>query len=270
VTLLVVAVVLQQAASCPARAAAEAKAAYVRVDHAAAELAAADVEACTDGDAAQLAEALRWRAQARFALGNADGALEALVELATVLPTYDLDPLLPPKLHELYRNARVKALQGTRVYARLKPSDEGPVEVEVFGPAARYDAVGVELDTGAVLPAVRSSAGWIAQREGAASFARAVVLKQKAVLFRGPAVALPAIVAKPPAPVAAAAPPLTPQPAREPIVIAPAPAEERPRTLLWVGVGVGAVAVAAVVAGIAIGMSSARPPRGSLGQIEIP
>src|SRR5687768_4183573 len=62
--------------SCPSAASQAAKERYARGDSSGAIAALADVEICTDGSEVELAEALRWRAQAKAAAGDSAGSIE--------------------------------------------------------------------------------------------------------------------------------------------------------------------------------------------------
>ena len=253
--LLVVSTALS-VASCPAQAEARASAAYQTLDYVAAAAAVEGLERCLDGTPDELAGALRWRAQALFALERQQEALDAFVLLATVLPTWQLDPMLSPRLHELFRTARVRVLQGQFVFARLKAPRRGEVEVEVFGPEGAYDEVLVEQRPGKSVVAAWVDTTWRASRAPEARSARVMLrLKGKTVL-QGPEVPLPVL-----APGAVGAEPLDSAP--------PAGRATSP----WLWLGVGAVAAIAVVAvGVAVGVSQKGPGRveGSLGALELP
>jgi hypothetical protein len=125
--------------SCPARAAAAARQAYQSVDFVGAAK-AADVVACRDGSPAELAEALRWRAQAFAAHSDVLEAIQAFAQLAAVAPDYALDPFLSPKVHELFQAGRAEALLRHTVFLRLlAPAMRGGrtyARAEVYGPAS--------------------------------------------------------------------------------------------------------------------------------------
>jgi hypothetical protein len=124
-------------ASCPARAAAAARAAYKGLDYSTAANATRDVETCLDGTPAELAEALRWRGQALAAVGDSVDAVRAFSLLATVSPEYALDPFLSPKVHQLFQTGRAQAkLRGTLFARVIAPELHGGVELaraEVYG-----------------------------------------------------------------------------------------------------------------------------------------
>ena len=132
--------------SCPSAAVQAAKDRYARGDYAGAVTALAEVEICTDGSEVELAEAFRWRAQAKAALGDTLGSIEAWALAWTVLPTYVLDPLESPKFHELYAEGRKRAATGQLVFARLTHSIAGYVVVQPFDPHARVRSVNVVFD----------------------------------------------------------------------------------------------------------------------------
>src|SRR5687767_9548998 len=105
--------------SCPGAATLAARGHYAQGAYTKAAAALADVEVCVDGSEVELAEAFRWRAQAKAAAGDTAGSTEAWALVWTVLPTYALDPLESPKFHELYAAGRSRALQGRLVFGRL-------------------------------------------------------------------------------------------------------------------------------------------------------
>lgn len=149
-------------ASCPARAAKEAQARYEALDFAGVISATAGLETCEDGSAAELAEGLRWRAQALMAQGNSTAATETFVLLATVAPGYALDPMLSPRLHELFRTGKTRAKEEQRIFARLlapsRRTGSAMVRVEV------HDAVARDLQISFVFKSGSSSREVEAQR----------------------------------------------------------------------------------------------------------
>ena len=63
--------------TCPTAASRVAKERYARADYQGAVAALGEVEACADGTEVELADAFRWRAQAKASLGDTSGAIEA-------------------------------------------------------------------------------------------------------------------------------------------------------------------------------------------------
>ncbi len=235
--------------SCPSAAASAAKERYGKGDFAGAAAALADVEICTDGSEVELAEAFRWRAQAKAAVGDTQGSIEAWALCWTVLPTYALDPLESPKFHELYAEGRKRAATGQLVFARLTHSIAGYVVVQPFDPHARVRRVNVAFDA-MEMPAKRHPDGtWHALVPEGALSASAIVESGDAVVFR----TLKVMISELPVPV------------HERM----APREDS--KMKWVAVGAAAgvvVVAAAVITGIAV--ASGAKIDGSLGRIELP
>lgn len=252
------------AASCPARAAWEARARYEAVDYPASVRATLEVEQCQDGSAAELAEALRWRAQALAAGGNAQAATEAFALLGTVAPDYALDPLVSPKIHRLSGDGQRKARAEGRVFARLlEPRWEdgrATLRVELFDPRKRATSVLFSFEGGEpgveITASLREGRTFEAQApRHAGRLYSAVVETIERVAFRTPSARLPTSRG-----VSTAAPPKEGWPELK------QPQEGGGQTI-WIVAG----AVAAVAAGAALLAVSNRPPEGgSLGRIEIP
>lgn len=236
--------------SCPSAAVQAAKDRYARGDYSGAVTALAEVEICTDGSEVELAEAFRWRAQAKAALGDTAGSIEAWALTWTVLPTYVLDPLESPKFHELYAEGRKRAATGQLVFARLTHSIAGYVVVQPFDPHARVRRINVVFDQ-MEMPAKRHPDGsWHALVPEGAQSASAVVESGDAVVFRTLKVMINEL----------------PVPVDERISTRP---REEPNTK-WIVVGAAAgvaVVAAAVITAIALG---AKRVDGSLGRVELP
>jgi hypothetical protein len=251
------------AATCPARLAADARARYEQADSRGALTAASSVEACSDGEPAELAEVLRWRAQAHLVEGNSSEALAALTLLATIDPRYPLDPWLSPKLHKLYKDACDRAATSAAPFARLRraPLDGTKVRVEVFDPRrvvknvlVLFQVDGRLTEVSATLSAgVGSPARWEAHVPlGAAQAVRALVLDDERTVA-GTAVATLAELTEPA---------LAPRP-----VPPPPPGTNAPTKVALV---VSAVVI--VAAGVTVAVVVASRPRiqGSLGNLELP
>ena len=237
--------------SCPSAAVHAAHERYARGDYAGANAALADVEVCTDGSDVELADAFRWRAQAKAAAGDTEGSLEAWALAWTVLPTYVLDPLESPKFHQLYAEGRQRAARERRVFARLTHSIAGHVVVQTYDPHARVRRVNVVFDAMEMAARQHPDGAWHALTPEGAMSASAVIESGDAVVFR----TLTVLLNELPVPVAER---LT------------ARRDEPPSTRTWLAVGAaaGVVAVAVVIiTGVAL---SARRVDGSLGRVELP
>ena len=265
--------------TCPARAAVEARKLYEVLDLAGVLAATAGLEACADGSAAELAEALRWRAQVLVSQGKNDAAVDAFALLETISPGYALDPLRSPKLHELHLAGRARVAAEKPVFARLAaPTTElagRRLRADVFDPSARALVVVFLVQAGAGSREVVARKAYGARYEAAAPDDaagpyRAQVNDAGQVVFLTPNGRLPAGDA----PVARASPAAPPgldsetEPdlggeLREP--------DRKPggsvRTGLLVAGGAAAVVAVAVITAIAI---APKPPVGTLGRIELP
>jgi hypothetical protein len=186
--------VLAASSTCPGRIAAEAAARYEQADSKGTLAATASIEACIDGEPGELAEALRWRAQALLAEGNSPAALDAFVLLLTIAPHYQLDPLLSPKLHQLLTEARARVVAtGGLPFARLRraPLDGSSVLVEVYDPHRVARRVLVRFGDPASEVSATGSAGdaqpsrWVASVPlGAAQEVWALVLSDEGAVAR--------------------------------------------------------------------------------------
>lgn len=238
--------------SCPAAASLAAKQAYAKGEYARATAALADVEVCVDGSEVELADALRWRAQAKAALGDTEGSVEAWALVWTVHPSYALDPLESPKFHELYAQGRSRAASSRRVFGRLTHTKGGRVVTQVFDPHGRVKRVQIQFDS-MEMPATRHDDGtWSALVPEGALSAGAVIESGDAVVFR----TLKVILTELPAPVeertAAREPPASGPPAK---------------WLIIGGAAAGAVIIGLIITGVAVG---AKRLDGSLGRVELP
>ncbi len=238
--------------SCPGAAALSAKQHYAKGEWARAVAALADVEVCVDGSDTELAEAFRWRAQAKATLGDTEASIDAWALVWTVLPTYALDPLESPKFHELYAQGRTRAAQGRRVFGRLTHTKGGRVVTQVFDPHGRVRRVQIQFDA-MEMPATRHDDGtWSALVPEGALSAAAVIESGDAVVYRTMKVVLTEL----PAPVEE----LTA--ARE----KPSRAPDK-RWFIVGGAAAGAVVIGVVITAVALG---AKRLDGSLGRVELP
>ena len=264
--------------SCPAAAAAVARSRYESLDVAGVIDTTSDLDACPDGTAAELAEALRWRAQALMTKGNMAAAEEAFARIETLVPGYVLDPALSPKLHELHRAGRARATSENRVFARLGISKLGAegavVTAEVYAATPGPLAVLFQFEDGAgakSIPAQELAPGRYQANvpKGAAGAYRVLVRREGEPVFLSPFGRVPAKEAK-----VAIGEPLPPRgdQADGGVVAADLWAPEvrqgggLRRGLLIAG---GAAVGLAVVVAVAFALAP-RAPDGSLGRIEIP
>src|SRR5581483_9599278 len=123
--------------SCPAKSAAKARAAFEAGDVAGTLAATQDVERCENGTGKELAEALRWRAQAVATKGNEIATVTASAGVNAADPAFVADPALPRELQELFLRGRAQAQSDKLVLLRLlgpAADDSGTwVRVEVLG-----------------------------------------------------------------------------------------------------------------------------------------
>lgn len=236
--------------SCPESAARAAKEQYARGDYAKAAAALADVEICTDGSDEELAEALRWRAQAKGAAGDTEGSIEAWALLWTVLPTWQLDPLESPKFHDLYAKGRSRAAQTRLVFARLTRTLGGRAVVQVFDPHGRVKRVSVQFDQMEMSATRQDDGTWHALVPEGAQSASAVLESGDARLFRSLKVMLTEL----------------PVPVDERIVARPV-AEDRTRLYVLGGAAVGAALLIVLITSAAV---ASKHVDGSLGRVELP
>jgi hypothetical protein len=133
--------------SCPAAAADKAQAAHENQDLAAVIAATQSVERCADGTAHELAEAMRWRAQALAEKGNTKAAVTAFAWLFTVEAGFMADPPLAPEVQSLAEAGRQEAAASQLVLVRLMApvtdANGTYVRAEVLGPVqpARVEAI---------------------------------------------------------------------------------------------------------------------------------
>jgi hypothetical protein len=236
--------------SCPSAAAGRAREHYAQGDYAGASAALAEVEVCTDGSDEELAEAFRWRAQAKAAAGDTKGAIDAWALAWTVLPTYVLDPLESPKFHDQYAEGRNRALQTRLVFARLTRTIVGHTVVQVFDPHGRVKRVAVQFDQMEMSATRHDDGTWHALVPAGAVSASAVLESPEAIVFRTQKVMISAL----------------PVPVEERIAAKNEP--EATRRLLLIGGGAAAaVVIVAVITGVAL---STKHIDGSLGRVELP
>jgi hypothetical protein len=144
--------------SCPAQAADKAHAAFESGDVAGTLAATQNVERCTDGTAAELARALRWRAQAVAAKGNEVATVTAFAWVYAVDPRFVPEPPLPMDLEALFERGKAQAQSDQLVLVRLlaPATDAGGtfVRAEVLGVGtpSRVDAIFREKTTVAASP----------------------------------------------------------------------------------------------------------------------
>jgi len=238
--------------SCPAAAALSAKQHYGNGDYARAAAALADVEVCVDGSEVELADALRWRAQAKAALGETEASIDAWALAWTVHPGYALDPLESPKFHELYAQGRSRAASNRLVFGRLTHTKGGRVVTQVFDPHGRVRRVQIQFDQ-MEMPATRHDDGsWSALVPEGALSAGAVIESGDAVVFR----TLKMVLAE------------LPQPVEELTAAREKPSQGPPAKWLIIGgAAAGAVIIGAIITGVALG---AKRLDGSLGRVELP
>jgi hypothetical protein len=134
-------------ATCPAAAAEKARAAHDAQDLAAVIAATQSVERCADGTAHELAEAMRWRAQALAEKGSTKAAVTAFAWLFTVEAGFTADPPLAPEVQQLADEGRQEAAENQLVLVRLmapvKDASGTYVRAEVLGPVppSRVEAI---------------------------------------------------------------------------------------------------------------------------------
>jgi hypothetical protein len=239
--------------SCPQAATQVAKQRYASTEYGAAIGAVAGVELCTDGTALEVAEALRWRAEAKAAGGDAAGAIEAFSLLSVLAPTYALDPLESPKFHDLFRQGRARAEKAKAVFARLVRGPDG-VLVEVADPRGRVKKVAVLFD-GRETPATRRADGaWEVAAPAGARDARVRLESGDAIIFTSGTFKVD-VLAPAPEPELRAA--VRPPPESSPLPL-----------VLGIAGGVAAAAIiAAVVTGVVL---SNKKIDGSLGSVQLP
>jgi hypothetical protein len=240
--------------SCPQAATQIAKQRYASAEYGAAIGALAEVELCTDGTAVDVAEALRWRAEAKAAGGDAAGAIEAFALLSVVAPAYALDPLESPKFHELFKQGKARAEKAKTVFARLVRGSDTAL-VEVSDPRGRVKKIAVLFDGKETTPTRRADGGWEVQIPAGARAATVRLESGDAVIFTSGSVKVDVLAPPPEPPVRAA--------------VRPQPEPSSPLPLV-LGIA-GGVVVAAIVAGIVTGVVlSNKRIDGSLGSVQLP
>jgi hypothetical protein len=237
--------------SCPTTASNRARDRYAQGEYSAAIAALADVDVCTDGSDEELAEAFRWRAQAKAANGDTAGAVEAWALVWTVLPTYALDPLESPKFHEEYARGRTLAATTRVVFARLVRSVVGYVVVQVFDPTGRVKRAAIQFDQMEMNATRQDDGTWRALIPEGASSASVVLESGDAIVFRSMKVSVAEL----------------PVPVEERTAAAPAPLFTDRQWLIVGGAAAGAVVLAIVLGSVA---ASTKHVDGSLGRIELP
>jgi hypothetical protein len=239
--------------SCPTTATQIARQRYASAEYGAAIGAVAEVELCTDGTAVEVAEALRWRAEAKAAGGDAAGAVEAFALLSVIAPAYALDPLESPKFHELFKQGKARAEKAKTVFARLVRGTDTAL-VEVSDPRGRVKRVAVLFDGKETAATKRADGAWEIQVPAGARAATVRLESGDAIIFTSGAVRVDVLAPPTEAPVRAA---VRPQ------------AESSPLPLV-LGIA-GGVVVAAIVAGIVTGVVlSNKKIDGSLGSVQLP
>jgi hypothetical protein len=233
---------------------------YGAAEYGAAIAAVADVEQCTDGTPEELAEALRWRAEAKAANGDTQGSIDTWALLNVIMPTYVLDPLESPKFREMFAQGRARSERSKLVFARLVKAQPGSLEVQVFDPNGRVKRVTVMVDGHDVAVTPRGDGhSSISLRPGAAT---AVVDLESgdAVLFRSGKIKVSAL-----APIAVAEPS---RPSVPPAALKSAP---EPFTVPVWAVVAGGVVVAAIIVGVVVGAAQgSKKIEGSLGTVQLP
>ncbi len=193
--------------SCPALAAANARARYESLDLAGVVEATSDLDACPDGTGAELAQALRWRAQALVTKGNLVAAEETFARLETFAPGFQLDPALSPRLHEAHQAGKARAVTERRVIVRLgnpKPGAAGAqVFAEVFSATPGPLEVLIQFEDGTGVKPVAASEVTAGQYQatapgGATGAYRVLVRREGEPVFLSPYAHLPMPAAPPP------------------------------------------------------------------------
>jgi hypothetical protein len=233
---------------------------YGAAEYGAAIAAVADVEQCTDGTPEELAEALRWRAEAKAATGDTQGSIDTWALLNVILPTYVLDPLESPKFREMFAQGRARSERSKLVFARLVRGEPGAAEVQVFDPTGRVKHVTVTVDGHEVGVTPRTEGrSSIPLRPGVAT-AVVVLESGDSVLFRSPKIRVSAMA------------PLAAEPAK-PDSVPPAALKTAPEPFtvpVWAVVG-GGVVVAAIIIGVVVGVAQgSKKIEGSLGTVQLP
>jgi hypothetical protein len=258
-TALVLSALLAAGPTCPAGAAAAAKQHYGAIEYSAAIAAVADVEQCTDGTPEELAEALRWRAEAKASSSDKSGALEAFGLLSVILPGYAMDPFESPKFRDLFAQGKAKAQGSKRVFARLLRGEPGHAAVQVFDPSGRVKTVSVSFDGTHVTATSQPDGLYGVEVPAGASHANVVLESGDATVFRSAEIAVRGWSL-------AAPEPSTPAPV---VVKQPEPQSSN-RLPLILGIAGGAVVVvvvASIVTGVAVSNSHVD---GSLGRLQLP
>jgi hypothetical protein len=241
--------------SCPAAATQVAKTRYASAEYGAAIGAVAGVETCTDGTPTELAEALRWRAEAKAAGGDSAGAVEAFGLLWVIAPGYALDPLESPKFHELFKQGKARAEKARTVFARLVRSGDATL-VEVSDPRGRVKKVNVFFDGAETPAAKRPDGAWEVKVPVGAAAATVRLESGDAVIFSSPSIKVDVLAP-------------APEPAARAAVRAPPPESSSPLPLV-LGIA-GGVVVAAVIAGVVTGVVLGNKKiDGSLGSVQLP
>lgn len=240
--------------SCPMSAALIAKDRYAQADYSGAISALADVEVCPDGQDQELAEALRWRAQAKAAAGDVSGSVDAWALLWTVQPTWALDPLESPKFHELYAQGRSRAEKNKVVFARMIRTIGGRAVAQVYDPHGRVKRVALAFDHVEITAAKSPDGLYVAAVPDGEYAASAVLESGDAVLFRSMKVMLTELPALP-----------------DPAFVAAQKGDAESARKLKLGLILGGSALALVVAGVVTGVVLGNAHvGGSLGRIELP
>ena len=244
-------------ATCPSEAAAAASSAYQALDYAGSLAAVADIELCTDGNAGELAEAFRWRAQAHAAQRNTEGAVEAFTWVATVSPVYVLDAMLAPKVHALFNQGRARVKESKSAFARVTSRRGEQLTVEVFDPMNAVTSVRIAWVGGTTVATRTPGAEWTATIPRDITAVKLRVDRPDAPQWTSREIAIPGAV-------------LVPRDERsvEPAVAA---ARQRcPPMKVWPwAIGAGVVVVIAVAVGVGVSASNARF-NGTLGRQELP
>jgi hypothetical protein len=231
--------------SCPAKSAVKARAAFEAGDIAGTLAATQDVERCETGTGKELAEALRWRAQAVATKENERTTVTAFAWVNAADPAFVADPPLPPGLQELFLRGREQAQADKLVLLRLlaPAADESAawvrVEVLGFGEPSLVEAVFREK---LHVTAVPEGAGVYRAKVPAG---RAAPYRFRAVIDR---LEFTSLSGKSPAVSAAAAP----QGNSVEIVESPR-VRSRPSRLPWIPLGLGVVLAGSGIVSLLVG-----------------
>jgi hypothetical protein len=188
-------------ASCPATVAKNAQAHYEAIDYQAAIVAVGELDRCADGSPDELADALRWRAQAFAAGGKTEEAIDGFALVDTVSSSYRLGPEVSPKVQELFEAGRQRARTRGLVFARIRKATRGDkggsVDIELFDPLHATSGVRAVLESSGDEVKARPVSGrmWTAELPvGAKGTVSVLVLGPTGARYRSGAVPIVSLV----------------------------------------------------------------------------